>query len=196
MDDPPGPGERYGSFTAGLDDCAASTSTTARRVVSRSTSRRSAPAHCSASRCTSSPGASSRSELARCHGGLLVEQLECASDWEQRFALLDGLVTRSAERASVPRPDVASPWRRLEQTDGVLWVSELARELGCSLAFAGYAVDGSPATEADGAQPQPRLTVSSEIMRRCAVCGRTQACFRSTARLRGDDDLRRADRLP
>jgi AraC-like DNA-binding protein len=132
-DDPADPGERYGSFTAGLGDRPAVvehggeahcvqvnlTPLGARALLG-------VPTHELAGRVVAFE------DLAGAQGGLLVEQLESAPDWEQRFALLDGLFVRRAERAAVPRPDVEWAWRRLEQTDGLLPVSELARELGCS----------------------------------------------------------------
>jgi len=131
-DDPAGPGERYGSFTAGLDDRAGVDEHDGEaRCVQVNLTPLGARAllgvrmHRLAGRVVrvrNSPGAK---------GACSSSSLRALRTGSSRSRCLTAS-SRSAERASVPRPDVAWPWRRLEQTDGVLSVSELARELGCS----------------------------------------------------------------
>lgn len=131
--DPTGPGVPHGSFAAGLDDRAGDvehpgearcvqvnlTPIGARALLG-------VPMHELAGRVVA------LEELVGAEGPLLVERLEGARNWTQRFALLDRVLARRAERGPAPRPDVVWAWRRLERTDGALSVSELARELSCS----------------------------------------------------------------
>ena len=132
-DDPPGAGERYGSFVAGLGD------------------RAGAAEHDGEARAMqvnlTPPGARALlgiplRELAHRVVALedvlgpeavrLAERLEAAPGWRERLALLEQALLERAADAPLPRPDVAWAWRRLEQTGGRLPVSALAEELGCS----------------------------------------------------------------
>lgn len=64
--------------------------------------------------------------------GELVERLDCAPAWSERFAILDRFIVSRIERARPPSPDVEWAWRRLHATGGRLPVGAVARELGCS----------------------------------------------------------------
>lgn len=65
-------------------------------------------------------------------GELLVEQLHDASDWSERFAILDQALVRRLDAARPASPDVAWAWGRLVESGGRLPVGELCEELGCS----------------------------------------------------------------
>jgi len=66
----------------------------------------------------------------------LLDRLDDASSWDDRFAVLDRFLLRTAAgRAEVPpgdRPEVAAAWQRLVQTDGRIEVASLAGEVGWS----------------------------------------------------------------
>jgi AraC-like DNA-binding protein len=65
-------------------------------------------------------------------GDELTERLAEAVDWEARFAIVDGVLTRAA--ASGPRPDrrLVAAWNRLARRHGDLAISELVAETGWS----------------------------------------------------------------
>ena len=65
-------------------------------------------------------------------GARLPERLHEASGWPARFAILDALLVDRFALARPASPDVAWAWRRLQEADGRLRVSELAEELRCS----------------------------------------------------------------
>ncbi|MDR0357912.1 MAG: helix-turn-helix domain-containing protein [bacterium] len=62
----------------------------------------------------------------------LLDALREASDWEQRFRLLDRFLVRRAEHGPRPAEAVAWAWRRLVETGGQVPVSRLAEEVGWS----------------------------------------------------------------
>jgi AraC-like DNA-binding protein len=61
----------------------------------------------------------------------LVERLAAAADWDRRFALLDGMLSRRLADAR-PSPEVAWAWTRLRASHGSVPIGLLARELGWS----------------------------------------------------------------
>jgi AraC-like DNA-binding protein len=65
-------------------------------------------------------------------GGRLLERLDAAPGWDERFAILDGALLARAAAAEPARPDVLWAWRRLVESHGGVAVAALARELGCS----------------------------------------------------------------
>lgn len=71
-------------------------------------------------------------DLLGAEGGLLVEKLHDAPDWEVRFRLLDRALERRLDGARPASPDVAWAWKRLIQSGGRLPVGELCEGLGCS----------------------------------------------------------------
>jgi AraC-like DNA-binding protein len=63
---------------------------------------------------------------------LLAEQLHDASDWSERFALVDAALTSRIERSpDIPRP-ISAAWTAIEQSDGRASIGGLAVELGWS----------------------------------------------------------------
>lgn len=65
-------------------------------------------------------------------GKELNVRLADASDWPERFALLDRFLASRLLSARQPVPVIAHAWRRLEQAHGSLRMAALAREVGCS----------------------------------------------------------------
>ena len=63
---------------------------------------------------------------------LLVERLDEAPGWAQRFDLLDAALARRLDDRPPAAPEVAWAWGRLQATDGAFAVSALAGELGWS----------------------------------------------------------------
>jgi AraC-like DNA-binding protein len=63
---------------------------------------------------------------------LLVERLQDAGGWAERFALLDAVLLRRLAAGPEPAPEVTWTLRRLTQADGRLAVSALAAEVGWS----------------------------------------------------------------
>jgi AraC-like DNA-binding protein len=63
---------------------------------------------------------------------LLVERLDEAPGWAERFELLDAALARRLAGARPPKPEVAWAWGRLRATDGAHPVTALADELGWS----------------------------------------------------------------
>ena len=63
---------------------------------------------------------------------LLVERLQAASGWAERFALLDAALLRRLADGPAPAPEVAWTLRRLAAADGRLAVGALADEVGWS----------------------------------------------------------------
>jgi AraC-like DNA-binding protein len=59
-------------------------------------------------------------------------RLSEASDWESRFALLDGLLAERMAAGPVPSPEVAWAWRTMRRAGGAVLVSELAEGAGYS----------------------------------------------------------------
>jgi AraC-like DNA-binding protein len=64
--------------------------------------------------------------------GLLVERLQEASGWAERFALLDAALLRRLADGPEPAPEVAWTLGRLAAADGRLAVADLAAEVGWS----------------------------------------------------------------
>jgi AraC-like DNA-binding protein len=64
--------------------------------------------------------------------GLLVERLQEASGWPERFALLDAALLGRLEDGPEPAPEVAWTLRRLAAADGRLAIAGLAAEVGWS----------------------------------------------------------------
>lgn len=62
----------------------------------------------------------------------LTERLATAGGWEERFALLDGLLLRWADGGPEPDPAVTWAWRQLDRSDGQVQVGALADEIGWS----------------------------------------------------------------
>jgi AraC-like DNA-binding protein len=63
---------------------------------------------------------------------LLVERLQEADGWAERFALLDGALLRRIVAGPQPAPEVAWTLRRLAAADGRLPIGRLADEVGWS----------------------------------------------------------------
>jgi AraC-like DNA-binding protein len=63
---------------------------------------------------------------------LLVERLAGLATWEERFTLLDAVLTARLRDAIAPAPSIAWAWRRLRVTAGGVTVAALADEIGCS----------------------------------------------------------------
>jgi AraC-like DNA-binding protein len=63
---------------------------------------------------------------------LLVERLQEAAGWPERFALLDAVLLRRLGGGPEPAREVTWTLRRLTQADGRLAVSSLATEVGWS----------------------------------------------------------------
>ncbi|MBA3728585.1 MAG: AraC family transcriptional regulator [Actinobacteria bacterium] len=61
-----------------------------------------------------------------------MARLSEAASWEARFEILDDAIEARFAKASVPSPDVAWAWRRLERASGHFRIADLATELGCS----------------------------------------------------------------
>lgn len=63
----------------------------------------------------------------------LTERLAAASDWAERFALLDSLFSaRIAGASRLPRREVLWAWEQLERSGGAIPIGALAREIGWS----------------------------------------------------------------
>jgi AraC-like DNA-binding protein len=62
----------------------------------------------------------------------LVERLQDAESWDERFRLLDDVLVRRLADAPLPSPEIVWAWTRLVETDGGVRIAELARELGWS----------------------------------------------------------------
>lgn len=65
-------------------------------------------------------------------GPRLIEQLESATTWGERFTAADAFIGRRIANARRPAPGVVWSWRRIAETGGRVTVSELATELGFS----------------------------------------------------------------
>ena len=65
-------------------------------------------------------------------GCVLEERLIEASSWQERFGLVEAALAAKLQVAEPPPPDVDWAWRRLLSSRGLLKVSELTKELGCS----------------------------------------------------------------
>jgi len=64
------------------------------------------------------------------HG--IVSQVAETPTWEERFALLDRLITSRMEANREPSTGVAWAWRRIQAAGGNFDIGTLTRELGCS----------------------------------------------------------------
>lgn len=63
----------------------------------------------------------------------LAERLTTASDWTERFALLDDLFSARIARANrLPRREVRWAWEQLERSGGAIPIGALSREIGWS----------------------------------------------------------------
>jgi AraC-like DNA-binding protein len=62
----------------------------------------------------------------------LVERLQDAESWDERFRFLDDLLTRRLAEAPPPSREIVWAWKRLAEEDGDVRIGELARELGWS----------------------------------------------------------------
>lgn len=63
----------------------------------------------------------------------LTESLAAASDWAERFALLDDLFSARIARANrLPRREVRWAWEQLERSGGAVPIAALSREIGWS----------------------------------------------------------------
>jgi AraC-like DNA-binding protein len=62
----------------------------------------------------------------------LLDQLQHAASWPERFAALDVFLQAAARRRGEPAPEVAQAWRRLRRTRGMISVADLAAEVGWS----------------------------------------------------------------
>jgi AraC-like DNA-binding protein len=62
----------------------------------------------------------------------LVERLQEAEKWDERFRLLDDVLVRRLADAPPPSEEIVWAWTRLVETDGGVRIAELARELGWS----------------------------------------------------------------
>jgi AraC-like DNA-binding protein len=65
-------------------------------------------------------------------GTELIERLEAAPEWPERFALLDAALAERLARSRRTPADVVVAWRRLAATHGGLSIAGLADELGWS----------------------------------------------------------------
>lgn len=63
--------------------------------------------------------------------GDLIERLQAAGTWQERFAILDAEFVRGLLPIAISR-QLAWSWNRLAQTHGALAIQELARDLGWS----------------------------------------------------------------
>jgi len=77
-------------------------------------------------------GAASLDDLWGQQASLVREQLSEAGSWEQRFAVVEALLTSRHEAAAAVDPEVAWAWRRILRTRGRVRIDELAAELGWS----------------------------------------------------------------
>lgn len=66
------------------------------------------------------------------HGGLLHEQLACATGWEERFDALDAFFLHRLDDALSPVPSVTRALTRLHAARGNVAIKTLTDELGCS----------------------------------------------------------------
>ena len=64
--------------------------------------------------------------------GELVERLEAAMSWADRFALVDAAILRRVAGARRPAPEILWAWRALERNDGAVRVGALAEKTGRS----------------------------------------------------------------
>ncbi|MGI8554706.1 MAG: helix-turn-helix domain-containing protein [Dehalococcoidia bacterium] len=71
-------------------------------------------------------------DLVGASGGQLVEALNEAPDWDERFALLDRFLLHRAEHGPRPSAAVAWAWQRLTDSGGQIPIGELAMEIGWS----------------------------------------------------------------
>jgi AraC-like DNA-binding protein len=62
----------------------------------------------------------------------LIERLQDAESWDERFRLLDDVLARRLAEASPPSSEIAWAWTRLVETHGDVRIAELAHELGWS----------------------------------------------------------------
>ena len=63
----------------------------------------------------------------------LLDRLCAATDWDQRFALTDDIVERSARLSRfMPRREILHAWRRMNDANGMVSVRALAQEIGWS----------------------------------------------------------------
>lgn len=62
----------------------------------------------------------------------LVDELANASDWTERFGLLDAVLLARLASSAAPAPELDLAWARLASSGGGVSVSELARETGWS----------------------------------------------------------------
>jgi AraC-like DNA-binding protein len=133
-DRPESPGERHGSFVAGLHDGPA--------LVEHG-----GDAHCIQLDLTPMGahalfGVAMHELAGRCvplgdllgarQAAELVERLAEGPDWPHRFAMLERFVGERLHDARGPAPDAMWAWRQLAETGGRVTIAGLARELGCS----------------------------------------------------------------
>lgn len=64
--------------------------------------------------------------------GLFVSQLQEASRWEKRFAMLDRMILARIDSSRPPSAGVGWAWRRIRAAGGNVDIGALAREIGCS----------------------------------------------------------------
>lgn len=72
------------------------------------------------------------SDVLGAEAGRLIDRLEDAADWHERFAVLDDWIIGRMARARTPTPELDWAWRRLESGRGALRIGELADDLGWS----------------------------------------------------------------
>jgi AraC-like DNA-binding protein len=63
---------------------------------------------------------------------LLIHELHDATDWAERFALLDRFIARRFERAGAPHDTVRAVWHGHERSKGAASITGLAQEIGVS----------------------------------------------------------------
>lgn len=70
--------------------------------------------------------------LLRTRAGELVERLAEAPSWPARFAVLDDVLARDADRPGVPPDELRHAWRLITGGGGLLRVADIAAEVGWS----------------------------------------------------------------
>jgi methylphosphotriester-DNA--protein-cysteine methyltransferase len=71
-------------------------------------------------------------DLLGCQAPLLIEQLHAAPGWNERFAIIDGVLSARLDRAPAIPPAVSGAWERLTRSSGRAHIGGLASELGWS----------------------------------------------------------------